>query len=321
MPDSLENAALRVGQSLNLGGLLIAAGGGIFLLAIWRSSVMSTRWDSVEARFMSGWRRMVLVAWIVAALGSIPLLIWTESQGVEWPRLALLFGGGITGSFATGRTGPARLFRTPRARRGDRNSDRVSAWPSVLAAVALFLLLLSAAMTGHARSSPLPFPNLLVALVHVTAAAAWLGGLVALVAVAFPAARDEEEAERPSLLVPLVARFSDLALWAVVAIVASGTYSAWIEIGWPRNVTASTYGLVFLAKLGAFLPALALGAVNNRWTKPRLWEAVRGNTSGSSALLILRRLVALEIALIAVILALTAFLLQLSPPTSRGSAP
>jgi len=121
------------------------------------------------------------------------------------------------------------------------------------------------------------------------------------------------------LLAPVVARFSDLALWSVFAVVASGTYSAWMAIGGVRALTASTYGLVFLAKMSAFLPVLVLGGVNNRWTKPRLLEAVRGQTSGPRALLILRRLVALEVALVAVVLAFTVFLLQLSPPTSAAT--
>jgi putative copper export protein len=86
------------------------------------------------------------------------------------------------------------------------------------------------------------------------------------------------------------------------------------EIRGLREVTASTYGLVFLAKLGAFMPVLALGGVNNRWTKPRLLKAVRQETPARSSLALLRRLVALEIGLIAVVLALTVFLLQLSPP-------
>jgi len=112
----------------------------------------------------------------------------------------------------------------------------------------------------------------------------------------------------------MVARFSDLAVLSVLAIVASGTYSAWMEIRGLREVTASTYGLVFLAKLVAFMPVLALGGVNNRWTKPRLMKAVRQEMPARSSLVLLRRLVALEIGLIAVVLALTVFLLQLSPP-------
>jgi putative copper export protein len=184
--------------------------------------------------------------------------------------------------------------------------------------MALVALLLSAALSGHARGSSLPVPNVLVALIHVAAAAAWVGGLVALVAVAFPAARDQVEADRASILAPVVARFSDLAVLSVLAIVASGIYSAWMEIGTLRAVTTSNYGLIFLAKLAAFLPVLALGGINNRWTKPRLVRAVRDRMNARASLLLLRRLVALEIGMIAVVLALTVLLLQLSPPATSG---
>jgi copper transport protein len=202
-----------------------------------------------------------------------------------------------------------------------RTSDPVSRWPRILGVVALLGLLFSVALTGHARGSSLPLPNVLVALVHVTGAAAWVGGLVVLVAVVFPAVRAHDAGERAALLAPVVARFSDLALWSVFVLVASGTYSAWSGIRDVDAVTGTTYGWVFLAKLLVFVPAVALGGVNNRWTKPRLMSAARRTDPPRSPVRVIRRLVALEIALVAVVLGLTAFLVHLTPPIMLGSAP
>lgn len=296
MADRLEEAVLRAAQWGNLGGLLVAAGAVVFLLAVWHRSAGPPRPESVEARFTHGWRRVVMASWVVAILGSISLLIRSGSPGVEAARLGLLVIGGVA------------LF-----------AQRRHGWPVGIGA--LLVLLVSAALSGHARTSSLPVPNLLVALVHVGAAAAWVGGLVVLVAVAFPAVREQAPGDRAMVLAPVVARFSDLALWSVFAVVASGTYSAWMAIGGVRALTASTYGLVFVAKMSAFLPVLVVGGVNNRWTKPRLLRAVREEASGSRPLVILRRLVALEVALVAVVLAFTVFLLQLSPPTSQAGTP
>jgi putative copper export protein len=296
--DPLEDVVLRAAQWGNLGGLMVAAGAVVFLLVVWNRYGSFQRPESVEASFIHRLRRTVIASWAVAVLASIPLLIWGTSLWAEVTRLALLVIGGMA------------LFA------GWRRGGSLGA----IALPALLALLVSAALSGHARSSSLPLPNFVVALVHVTAAAAWVGGLFMLVAAAFPAVRGQAQDNRARLLAPVVARFSDLAVWSVFAVVASGTYSAWMAIGGMRALTDSTYGLVFLAKMGAFLPVLVLGGVNNRWTKPRLLRAAREETSGSRALVILRRLVALEVTLVALVLAFTVFLLQLSPPTSQPGA-
>ncbi len=296
----LGEALLQIARWAGLAAVLIASGAGLFVVVVW-SQGAATRAFPVETSFRERWKRLVVVSWLVAALVSIPLLI--EDGPFEWEalRFGLILLGGIAWLAA--------------ARGGWPHRTRPSGILSpLLGLVGLLALLFSAALSGHARGSSLPVPNLIVALVHVAAAAAWVGGLVTLLAVAFPAVRERGETERAGILAPTVARFSDLAVLSVIAIVSSGTYSAWVEIQGIREVTASTYGLVFLAKMVAFVPVLALGGVNNRWTKPRLLKAARNELPARSSLVLLRRLVALEITLIAVVLALTVFLLELSPP-------
>jgi putative copper export protein len=263
----------------------------------------------------------MLVSWLVAFVSSTALLFRAGSARVEFARLGLLFIGGIVWVVAAITVEERRTLRPVRERDAPPGTDPGVLRRWFMGALALLGLLLSAALTGHARTSSLPLPNLVVALVHVTGAAIWIGGLVVLMLVAFPAVREQEEGVSARLMAPVVARFSDLALWSVCAIIASGAYSAWVEIRELRAVTSSTYGLVFLVKLGAFLPAFALGGVNRLWTKPRLLKTARGEIAGSSPLLILRRLVALEIALIAVVVGLTAFLVHLPPPTNPATGP
>jgi copper transport protein len=300
------DALFHFAQWVDLAAVLILAGGCVFLLVVWRPSATAARPPTVESMFLKRGRRLVVAAWVVAVSASIPLVIRAGPLGLEGLRLGLLVVGGLALLASQG-------FRL----RGD--SVGSGALPAMVGSAALLSLLLSAALTGHARGSALPLPNLMVALIHVTAAAAWVGGLVVLVAIAFPSVRGVVENDRAALLAPVVARFSDLAVWSVAAVVASGTYSAWMEIRGLGAVTASTYGLVFLAKLGAFLPVLALGGINNRWTKPRLVSAVRDQTPTKSSLILLRRMVAVEIGLIAVVLALTVLLLELSPPAISGA--
>jgi copper transport protein len=305
--ERLGDPLFHLARWVDLGAVLILAGGCVFLVVVWSPSAILARPLSVERTFLRRVRRLVVASWVVAGSASIPLVIREGLLRLEGLRFGLLVIGGLT-------LLAAWVFWLRH------DSPRFRRLPAIVGSAGLLVLLMSAALTGHARGSALPVPNLMVALIHVTAAAAWVGGLVVLVAVAFPSARGMAETDRAALLAPVVARFSDLAVWSVIAVVASGTYSAWMEIRGLDAVTASTYGLVFLAKLAAFLPVLALGGINNRWTKPRLVRAVRDQTPAKPSLLLLRRMVALEIALIALVLALTVFLLQLSPPALSSAA-
>jgi uncharacterized membrane protein len=313
----LEEALLRVTLWINMGSLLLIAGAGIFLLVVWRSVPEMRRPPSVEARFTSRWRRTVVVSWVLALLSSIVLLVRADQLSLEAVRLGLILLGGVVWLGIRDRT---PFSFQPVGQSPNLAESRHSAFDSpwlVLAVVGGLLgLLVSLSLTGHARQSSLPVPNMLVAFVHVTGAAAWVGGLAMLVAVAFPAVRGREAGERATLLAPVVARFSDLALWSVVVVVASGAYTAWTGIGELEAVTGTTYGWVFLAKLSVFLPALALGAINKGWTKPRLMKAAQGLTPAGSPVRVIRRLVLLEVVLVAAVLGLTAFLVALPPPSN-----
>jgi putative copper export protein len=329
MSDNVQDVLLAVATWVGLTGVLVVSGAGLFSLAVWYRGAIPgrPRPQEVERVLAHRWNRLVAVAWVFAALGSLSSFVLAEDWAAEGLRLALVvlpaavwlvrsrLRRGLMQP-APARTGgpsiPAGPDRQPAApgRSGGAGSRRSRA----LDAVSILALLLAAALAGHARGSSPLIPNVAVALVHVAGIAAWAGGLVALVAMAFPAARVLDEGERVRVLAPVVARFSDVAVVAVFAIVASGVYSSWVEIRTLGALTGSTYGLVFLGKLAAFLPAVALGAVNNRWTRPRLLQAAREDRPGLRALALLRRSIAMEVALVAVVLALTAALLSLTPP-------
>ncbi len=91
-------------------------------------------------------------------------------------------------------------------------------------------LVLGAALAGHVRGSSPLVPNLAAATIHVAGAAAWGGGLVTLLVAALPSARALDGGRRVALLAPVVARFSNMAVVAVAAVVTSGVYSAWVEV-------------------------------------------------------------------------------------------
>jgi copper transport protein len=197
---------------------------------------------------------------------------------------------------------------------------RAGRWSLVGWALLGVALLSTISLAGHAgTSSPIAL-GVGADVAHLAAGAAWVGGLIGLVAVAFPATKQRSDGERVSLLAPVVSRFSNLAVWSVALLVATGAIRGWMEIRTLAGLTGENYGIALLVKLAVVVPLLMLGVVNNRWTKPRLRRAAQDaalKDSGTSALRTLNRLVLLEVLLGAVVLAVTAVLVAQSPPAGE----
>ncbi len=126
-------------------------------------------------------------------------------------------------------------------------------------------LVVSLSLSGHAvtgRWEPLGF---IADLVHVAAAAVWVGGLLVLAAVLFrPRPRVE-----PGELEGVVRRFSATALVAVAAIVASGVFQSWRQVGSWGQLTETDYGSVLLLKVTLVLAAVEAGWFSRRWVNNR----------------------------------------------------
>lgn len=165
---------------------------------------------------------------------------------------------------------------------------------TVAAAVVAVAVLATPGLAGHAGTTPPVVLNTIADVVHVTAAAVWVGGLVVLLA-------------GRALVPDVVSRFSKVAVVAVGALVASGVLRSWAEV---RTFDAldERYGLVLLAKVAVFVPMVAFGFVNQRVLLPRL------GSSGRS----LRRSMAIESGLAVVVLALTAVLVNQAPARVTG---
>ena len=105
--------------------------------------------------------------------------------------------------------------------------------------------------------------------VHLTAATIWIGGLVQLVAVVWPAA---PELRRTALL-----RFSRVATVCVAAILTGGIYLSVLRLPHLYDLWTAGYGQVLLVKLGLVCVALLWGAVHQFLVLPALerGEAIR----------------------------------------------
>ncbi|HZK50240.1 MAG TPA: CopD family protein, partial [Actinomycetota bacterium] len=193
---------------------------------------------------------------------------------VSLPKLALLVAGaGIW--FALRRS--SLKSSLPVAARASSPSVGAAAtnlplpgWLLGAVGVLLLALLATPGLAGHAGATSPVAINIPADIAHMAGVAAWLGGLVTLLVVAYPATRSLDEPSRTSALTPVVRRFSAIAFWSVVAVVATGVIRSWLELGSVSAFWEETYGLVLLGKVGVFLPLVALGAVNKRIVGPRL---------------------------------------------------
>jgi copper transport protein len=128
----------------------------------------------------------------------------------------------------------------------------------------------SAADAGHSWLSEL------ADWVHLSAATLWVGGLVQLVVVIWPAA---PELRRSAFL-----RFSRLATVLVALLLVAGTYLSILRLPQVRDLWATGYGHVLLVKLGLVALALGWGAVHHLVAVPRIGrEGVLGALSRSMA--------------------------------------
>ncbi|MFF9152125.1 copper resistance protein CopC [Streptomyces sp. NPDC014846] len=136
-----------------------------------------------------------------------------------------------------------------------------------LAATALFSTALAATWSAAEHASaglqvPLAITS---ATLHLLAMAAWLGGLVALL-------RTLRRLE--SAAVPVLTRFSRMALASVTVLVLTGVYQSWRGLGSWQALTDTTYGRTLLAKLAAVTALLLAAACSRTWTN-RLTGAAR----------------------------------------------
>ncbi len=161
-----------------------------------------------------------------------------------------------------------------------------------------FLATLS--LTAHAGATGELLP-VVADVLHLAAAALWLGAVMGL------AFLPETYA---GLAAPVAARVSRAGLLSVLTLLASGVYSASLHLFGFSALRTSTYGQALLVKLLLVAVILGLAALNRWWLLPRL-----GRGEGFAPL---RRLVRLELLLLALVLIATGVLSSTVPTHPPG---
>ena len=162
--------------------------------------------------------------------------------------------------------GAALVFSSLRRAPDEGDGDAPAGGPSPSLATQVGLgalggaLLITLGLSGHAATGDLVPVALLADLVHVGAVGLWLGGLVVVLAVALPRARRDE-------LRRVVPRVSSIAFAAVAALVVTGVFQSWRQVGSVEALTQTTYGHLLLVKLALFVVMVGFGYLGRRWVQ------------------------------------------------------
>lgn len=145
----------------------------------------------------------------------------------------------------------------------------LSQWLGLISALALTAAI---AWTGHSASTmdETGLLHLGADVLHLVAAAAWLGGLISL-------ARLLAETRREPALAPFaretIRRFSTLGIAAVATLLLSGAVNSWFLAGSFHALVVTGYGWLLMFKIGLFAVMVAFAAVNRLWLTPQLVAA------------------------------------------------
>lgn len=177
---------------------------------------------------------------------------------------------------------------------------RLEAWTLGAAAVAAM------AWAGHAAAvEPLGTVAVFADAVHLVAAGLWLGALFPLALLLRAASREAGADARPYAVLA-VRRFSTAALVAMLLIVASGLWNAWMEVSGIPALVGTRYGRLLLVKIALLGSVLGFAVVNRRRLLPAL--SGEGATVGRPAMARLSRFVVCELGLGLLMIAVAATL-------------
>ena len=321
--------AFGVVRGLDYITIALLLGGLVFVLAAWLPGFAAVagseaEWQQAARGFAARMRRLlgvaVVLGVIVSALGI--LLQGASAAGVSlWSSLKSTIlqntlesrFGEVWGLRAIDWLALGCLLVAARG--------RPTRWLYAPIAVCAAYLVATPALSGHASiQSPTGvfFPS---DVLHVLAASVWVGGIACLL-LALPAAtRRLAGQQRSRLLLAVLARFSPLALAAVIAIAATGVLQAYIDVRSLHGLLHSTYGALIIAKTVLLLSLICLGWVNRGRLIPALKRIAAAGSAPGGAGVLARRTMRGELALMLAVFGVTAALISYAPPIDAASGP
>jgi copper transport protein len=240
---------------------------------------------------------MAGIAWVVATIGMMGMVtIQWQDTGVGFRA----FIGSSVGLAALERLGAALAAGICVGALSVVSGARRSRYALVTAAAAAAMLV--DVLNGHAATGPSWLLQVGVQWAHVVAVGIWVGGLAALL-LAVRGLPSEEKAKA-------VRVFSTWAGIGIAAVVGTGFLRALSEVRTIGALLGTSFGIVLILKTVGLGFLGLLGATNRFFNVPAAARSLRG----------LRRVGAVELAIGTLVLAATAVLANLAPPSALGTA-
>jgi putative copper export protein/methionine-rich copper-binding protein CopC len=296
-PDDATRALTRGVLNASLATLV---GGLAFVAAVWPQGARLVRT-----------RHVLWGAAIFATFASFELAAFQHAEATglstaealspwhQWEALQFRFG-----QIAAARIALLVLSAvlTARLARGDGRTARSVAWCATATAVALGL---AETLVLLSHDSAPGVVATAARLLHVLGVSVWIGGLVMLLCVVLPRRKVDE-------LMAVLPRFSALATGAVAVLTVGGLLLAVDLVGTTGALPSTGYGRMLLAKVAVVGVLLATASASRR--KVHLWLS---SSDGSPLESVARPLVVwvgTEVALMGLVLGLTALLVARIPP-------
>jgi copper transport protein len=267
-----------IGRYVSYAGYVVLAGGAAFVLACWPGGA--------GVRIV---QRTVTGGWVALTAATLALLLLRGAYTTSG-RLGDIVDLDLLGQVLQTKAGAAlvgRLLLLAAAavfaavlfgmfdKRAGEDRRRLTTGLAIVGVLIAAGLATSWAVAEHASTGLQPAVAMPVDVIHLLAVAAWFGGLVTVLTVLYRAPAGTQ--------VPAgaVRRFSTVAFGAVLALVATGTYQAWRQVGSWSALTGTRYGQLLLVKVALVLAMVALARFSRRWTA-RLAEAKDGGAPATA---------------------------------------
>ncbi|WP_217163081.1 copper resistance CopC/CopD family protein [Streptomyces sp. AC512_CC834] len=251
------------GRYVSYAGFAVLVGGAAFVLACW------SRGSGVRVV-----QRVVVSGWLALTAATLLLLLLRGSY-TSSGKAADVFDLSLLGEVLQTKAGAAlvsRLLLLAAAalfiavlfgaydKREDEEKRDLTFGLAVGGSVVAAGLAATWAMSEHASVGLQAGLAMPVDVVHLIAVATWLGGLVALLAALYRGPADTPVPD------DAVRRFSRIAFGSVIALVATGTYQSWRQLGSWTAFTDTRYGQLLLVKIGLVAVLVGVAYFSRRWT-------------------------------------------------------
>jgi copper resistance protein D len=319
-------------RAIHFAATIMAAGVVFFIVLV---AAPAFRAASDDARVRAAlWPRLAFIAWfsLVLAVGSgaVWLVLTAASMSGEPP--AEVFSGGVLGTVLSqtqfGLAWTARLLfacilaatfvplLSAQPNRSWIGRSWIGGfWIEAVAVIAAAAFAGAMAWAGHAvggqGAEGVVHPA--ADILHLIAAAAWVGALLPLALLLGTAGEDKASV---AIARAAVLRFSTLGLVSVGTLLVTGIVNTWYLVGSIAALTGTFYGQLLLAKSALFAAMVAIAAVNRLRFTPRLQDASMIATQG--AVFQLRRNALVEVLTGAAIICIVA-VLGTEPPASHAN--